>query len=56
MAEEFGKKGARLALAARDAEELNRARTLLLQRGAAKTRKPSSFFQAISVNPKMRRR
>ena len=35
MAEEFGKKGARLALAARDAEELYRARTLLLQRGAA---------------------
>jgi short-subunit dehydrogenase len=35
MAEEFGKKGALLALAARDAGELERARTLLLQRGAA---------------------
>ena len=36
MAEEFGRRGAKLALAARDAKELGRARALLLQRGAAK--------------------
>lgn len=34
LAEEFGKKGAKLVLAARDAENLERARTLLLRRGA----------------------
>jgi short-subunit dehydrogenase len=33
MAEEFGRKGARLALAARDNDELERARKLLMQRG-----------------------
>jgi short-subunit dehydrogenase len=35
MAEEFGRRGARLVLAARDAEELDRARWLLLRRRAA---------------------
>jgi short-subunit dehydrogenase len=35
LAEEFGKKGAKLALCARDTEELGRARKLLLVRGAA---------------------
>lgn len=35
MAEEFGKRGAKLVLAARDAEKLERARWLLLRRRAA---------------------
>lgn len=35
MAEEFGRRGAKLALAARDASELERARALLVKRGAA---------------------
>lgn len=34
LAEEFGKRGAKLVLAARDAENLERARTLLRKRGA----------------------
>lgn len=36
MAEEFGRRGARLALAARNAEELDRARTHLLRRRAVR--------------------
>jgi short-subunit dehydrogenase len=51
MAEEFGKKGARLALAARDAEELYRARTLLLQRGAAKNTEDISVFPSDLRKP-----
>ncbi|HVW78063.1 MAG TPA: SDR family NAD(P)-dependent oxidoreductase [Alloacidobacterium sp.] len=35
LAEEFGLQGAKLALTARNAEELNRARALLVERGAA---------------------
>ncbi|HEV2463970.1 MAG TPA: SDR family NAD(P)-dependent oxidoreductase [Acidobacteriaceae bacterium] len=38
MSEEFGRRGAKLALAARDARELERARALLVKRGAAKKR------------------
>ncbi len=37
MAESFGRAGARLVLTARDAAELQRARTLLVERGAAPT-------------------
>lgn len=35
LAEEFGRQGAKLAIAARDAAELERARALLVKRGAA---------------------
>lgn len=35
LAEEFGRRGAKLAITARDASELERARTLLVKRGAA---------------------
>lgn len=38
LAEEFGRHGAKLALAARDASELERARALLVKRGAARKR------------------
>lgn len=37
LAEEFGRRGARLVLTARDRFELDRARTLLIQRGAVST-------------------
>lgn len=38
MAEEFGRHGAKLVLAARDASELERARSLLVKRGAVSNR------------------
>jgi len=44
MAEEFGRRGAKLALTARNIEELERARTLLLERGAAKSAEDIFIF------------
>ncbi len=44
LAEEFGKMGAKLVLAARDATELERARILLLQRGAIKSAEDILLF------------
>jgi NADP-dependent 3-hydroxy acid dehydrogenase YdfG len=51
MAEEFGKHGALLALAARDAGELERARTLLLQRGATPSPESVEIFPSDLRKP-----
>ncbi len=46
LAEEFGKMGAKLVLAARDTTELDRARILLLRRGAIKSAEDILLFPA----------
>lgn len=51
IAEELGRKGARLALAARDAAELERARALLIERGAVENAEDIAILPCDLRNP-----